>query len=175
MWASARSSTEPLVCGTVGGLGFGLGAVVVTFGFGFGLLVADADGLAGVDGDASSNRLPSAGDDPCGAGAATSGTCADRVVGASASAAWRSRPTRVNPMPMTTAVAPATSVYRNWSVVDIGTAGVTFGRTWCEPVAETTGTRRRSAVWGTALDHYAARCGCGGRTSGVLKDRLSQR
>jgi hypothetical protein len=113
MWASARSSTEPLVRGTVRGLGsgFGLGTLPVAFAFGFagGLLVADADGLADVDGGVSSNRVSPAGGESCGAGA-TSGIWADPVVGASARADSRSTPTSVNPRPMTTAVAPATSV-----------------------------------------------------------------
>src|SRR6185295_6474415 len=88
----------------------------VAVGIGVGVGLALGDGASGGSGSS------------CGTSAAASGW-ADRTVGA----CWacRSRPTRVNPVPITTAVAPATRVYRK-RAAEIDTTPTIAG-SWSRP------------------------------------------
>ncbi|GIF13357.1 hypothetical protein Ate01nite_33890 [Actinoplanes teichomyceticus] len=82
-------------------------------------LVADGTGATGLDDRSSAgSRSRSPGVLP-GAAAAASGTSADRGLG-SADARWMS-PATVKPVPMTTAVEPATSVYRKRAAAESDT------------------------------------------------------
>src|SRR4051812_35938009 len=114
MCARTWSRTEPLLCAAVAG-GFVRGLVVVRVGrvvcrdfLGDAVGLGDAERLADADGEALDGSGGTAGAvGP--AVSATNGASAERGTVASASACL-ARPMTVNPVPITTAVAPATSV-----------------------------------------------------------------